>query len=423
MFKITSNEPPEFCPWNNFLEQVTRMEPYLGDLAKWSDILRYPKRVLIVSVPISLDDGTLAHFEGFRVQHNISRGPAKGGLRFHPQTSLNEIMALAGWMTIKNAALNLPYGGAKGGIRIDPTKCSPGELERVTRRYISELGRMIGPQKDIPAPDMGTYEQIMAWIMDTYSVDTGSTETGVVTGKPVALGGSLGRKEATGRGVAVIAQEAAKMYNILLKNARVIVQGFGNVGSISAKVMVEMGAKVVAIQDVENTFYNENGIDIFAAIRHAEEHRTLEGFSEAERISTEEFWDIPNDITIPAAMEGQITPKRAKRIDTRMVVEGANGPTTPTAETILQERGIPIIPDIIANAGGVTVSYFEWVQDFSSFFWDEEEINRKMERILLYAFKNVCECAEENKVSLRVAAFIVACRRILHARKMRGLYP
>lgn len=410
-------------PWASFLEQIDRVTPHLGRLARWSETMKRPKRMLIVDVPIIRDDGTVAHYEGYRVQHSLSRGPGKGGVRFHPAVTLNEVMALAGWMTIKNAAMNLPYGGAKGGVRIDPRIHSSGELQRITRRYTSEAVGFIGPDRDIPAPDVGTNEQTMAWMMDTYSQNVGVTSTGVVTGKPVALGGSLGRHEATGRGVFIAAREAGKRQGIAIEGANVVVQGFGNVGGIAARMFHDAGARVVALQDHSATVAQAAGIDVHAALAHVAAHGGMEGFSGAESISTENFWQLRSDFFVPAALEGQIAERRAQALQTRIVVEGANGPTTPAADDILKERGILVVPDVLANAGGVTVSYFEWVQDFSSFFWTEEEINRRLEQIMVGAFADVWKLAEERKVSLRTATFIIACHRVLSAREQRGLYP
>ena len=410
-------------PWGNYLQQVDRVTPYLGRLARWAETLKRPKRVLIVDVPIVMDDGSIAHFEGYRVQHNTSRGPGKGGVRFHQDVTLSEVMALSAWMSIKNAAVNVPYGGAKGGIRVDPKTLTNGELERVTRRYTSEIGIIIGPSRDIPAPDVNTNEQIMAWMMDTYSMNTGATATGVVTGKPVALGGSLGRREATGRGAFTVAVEAARRINLEIVGARVAVQGFGNVGGVAGKLFAEAGAHIVAVQDHGGTIFRDSGLDVQALLRHVAAVGTVAGFAESEAMDNDAFWDVPCDILIPAALEQQITKDNASRIKARMVVEGANGPTTPQADDILHERNVLVLPDVIANAGGVTVSYFEWVQDFSSFFWDEAEINARLVRIMKEAFAGVWQVAEANKVSLRTATFTVACERILTARELRGLYP
>ncbi|MGF6725744.1 glutamate dehydrogenase (NAD(P)+) [Paraburkholderia sp. GAS41] len=410
-------------PWGNYLRQVDRVAPYLGSLSRWLETLKRPKRILIVDVPIELDNGTVAHFEGYRVQHNVSRGPGKGGVRYHQDVTLSEVMALSAWMSVKNAAVNVPYGGAKGGIRVDPRTLSRGELERVTRRYTSEIGIIIGPNTDIPAPDVNTNEQIMAWMMDTYSMNQGQTATGVVTGKPITLGGSLGRKEATGRGVFVVAAEAARRIGVDIEGARIAVQGFGNVGGIAARLFQEAGSKLVAVQDHTGTIHKSSGIDAVALLAHVAKTGGVGGFPEADAIAADDFWTVESDILIPAALENQITEKNASKIKTKIVVEGANGPTTTAADDILHDKGILVIPDVVANAGGVTVSYFEWVQDFSSFFWTEDEINQRLERVMREAFAAVWQVSSEQKVSVRTAAFIVACKRILEARELRGLYP
>ena len=410
-------------PWGNYLRQVDRVAPYLGPLSRWLETLKRPKRILIVDVPIELDNGTVAHFEGYRVQHNVSRGPGKGGVRYHQDVTLSEVMALSAWMSVKNAAVNVPYGGAKGGIRVDPRTLSRGELERMTRRYTSEIGIIIGPNTDIPAPDVNTNEQIMAWMMDTYSMNQGQTATGVVTGKPITLGGSLGRREATGRGVFVVGCEAARRIGFDIEGARIAVQGFGNVGGIAARLFQEAGSKIVAVQDHTGSLYKSTGLDSAALLEHVAKTGGVGGFAGADPVSNEEFWTIETDILIPAALENQITEKNAHKIRTKIVVEGANGPTTTAADDILHDKGILVIPDVVANAGGVTVSYFEWVQDFSSFFWTEDEINQRLERVMREAFAAVWQVSSEQKVSVRTAAFIVACKRILQAREMRGLYP
>ena len=410
-------------PWGNYLKQVDRVTPYLGHLSRWVETLKRPKRILIVDVPIELDNGTIAHYEGYRVQHNLSRGPGKGGVRFHQDVTLSEVMALSAWMSVKNAAVNVPYGGAKGGIRVDPKQLSRAELERLTRRYTSEIGLIIGPTQDIPAPDVTTNGQVMAWMMDTYSMNTGATATGVVTGKPVELGGSLGRIEATGRGVFTVGAAAAQRINLPLPGARVAVQGFGNVGGTAGKLFAEAGARVVAVQDHTGTICHSSGLDVPALLAHVKAHGGVGGFAGAEAMAPADFWGVACDILIPAALEGQITQDNAARIQAKLVIEGANGPTTPEADDILHDKGVLVLPDVIANAGGVTVSYFEWVQDFSSFFWSEDEINARLVRIMKEAFDGVWQVAQEHRVSLRTATFIVACTRILRAREMRGLYP
>jgi glutamate dehydrogenase (NAD(P)+) len=415
--------PTANSPWGTYLSQVDRVVPYLGHLSRWAETLKRPKRALIVDVPIEMDNGDVAHFEGYRVQHNLSRGPGKGGVRYHPDVTLEEVMALSAWMTVKCAAVNLPYGGAKGGIRVDPKALSLKELERMTRRYTSEIGIIIGPQRDIPAPDVNTNGQIMAWMMDTYSMNTGTTATGVVTGKPIHLGGSLGRVKATGRGVFVTGREAARRLALPLDGARVAVQGFGNVGSSAAELFAQAGAKIVAAQDHTGTIYNSNGFDIADITAHVKARGGVGGFAGAEAMDGEAFWDVACDILIPAALEGQITADRAQRIKARLVLEGANGPTVPTADDILAERGVLVVPDVICNAGGVTVSYFEWVQDFSSFFWTEDEINVRLDKIMVDALKKIWDTADKHKITLRTATFAVACERILIAREERGLYP
>jgi len=415
--------PQADSPWGTFLAQVDSVVPHLGHLARWVETLKHPKRCLIVDIPIELDNGSVAHFEGYRVQHNLSRGPGKGGVRFHPKVNLEEVMALSAWMTVKNAAVNLPYGGAKGGVRVDPHQLSLKELERLTRRYTSEIGLIIGPDKDIPAPDVNTNAQIMAWMMDTYSMNTGSTATGVVTGKPIPLGGSLGRVNATGRGVYVVGRTVASKLQIPLQGARIAVQGFGNVGSVAASMFAENGAKLVCAQDHSATLMNDNGIDAAALAAHTRSTGAIVGFDGADNIAEEDFWSVPSDILIPAALEGQITQERASRLKTKIVLEGANGPTTTAADLLLHDRGIMVVPDVIANAGGVIVSYFEWVQDFSSFFWTEEEIYQRLDKILLGALEHIWQTHVDLAIPLRTAAFVVACTRVLNAREERGLYP
>lgn len=415
--------PSPESPWGTYLTQVDRVIPYLGSLGKLADSLKRAKRALVVDVPIELDNGTVAHFEGFRVQHNLNRGPGKGGVRYHPDVTLEEVMALSAWMSIKNAAVNLPYGGAKGGIRVDPKKLSLKELEKLTRRYTSEIGLIIGPHSDIPAPDVNTNGQIMAWMMDTYSMNTGATATGVVTGKPIHLGGSLGRVKATGRGVFVTGREAAQRKGLNLSGARVAVQGMGNVGTAAVELFQQAGSKIVAAQDHTGTVYRDSGMDVAALSEHVRNTGGVAGFAGGEAMKNEEFWDVACDILIPAALEGQINVDRAKRIKAKLVLEGANGPTHPAADDILADRGVLVVPDVICNAGGVTVSYFEWVQDFSSFFWTEDEINQRLDKIMVDALARIWALADQHKITLRTATFAVACERILAARQERGLYP
>jgi len=411
-------------PWETYLVQIDRVEPHLSaELRPLAPLLTRPKRALIVDVPIRLDNGEIAHFEGYRVQHNLSRGPGKGGIRYHPDVTLAEVMALSAWMTVKNAVVNVPFGGAKGGVRVDPKVLSMSELERLTRRYTSEINILLGQDKDIPAPDINTNEQVMAWIMDTFSMNEGKTSMGVVTGKPISLGGSLGRKDATGRGVFVATVEAARRLGTQIEGAKVAIQGFGNVGEASARLFANAGAKVVALQDSSGTIANPAGLDVRAVKAWRQQNGSLIGAPGAETIAHDAFWSVDADILVAAAMENQITARNAGSIKARILTEGANGPTTPEADLILQENGVIVIPDVLANAGGVTVSYFEWVQDISAFFWTEEEINARLDRIMREAFAAVWDAAQAKGVVLRTAAFVLGCERVLLAHKLRGLYP
>ena len=411
-------------PWETYLVQIDRVEPHLAaELRPLAPILTRPKRALIVNVPIRLDNGEIAHFEGYRVQHNLARGPGKGGIRYHPDVTLAEVMALSAWMTVKNAVVNVPFGGAKGGIRVDPKALSMPELERLTRRYASEINILLGQDKDIPAPDINTNEQVMAWIMDTFSMNEGKTAMGVVTGKPVSLGGSLGRKDATGRGVFVATVEAARRMSLDIAGARVAVQGFGNVGEAAARLFADAGAKVVALQDGSGSIRNPGGLDVRAAKAWRQHNGSLIGAPGSEPIAPEAFWGIDADVMVAAAMENQITAANAGLIRARLLTEGANGPTTPEADLILQDNGVTVIPDVLANAGGVTVSYFEWVQDISAFFWTEDEINARLDRIMREAFAAVWDAATAKGVPLRTAAFVLGCERVLQAHAQRGLYP
>ena len=429
MSQQTSHDLPSYLdpdnpgPWAIFLEQVDRVAPYMGELSKWTDTLKHPERSLIVDVPVRLDDGSIAHFEGYRVQHSLNRGPGKGGVRFHQEVTLSEVMALSAWMSVKTAVVGLPFGGAKGGIRVDPRKYSQGEMERITRRYTHEISSVIGVNRDIPGPDVNTNAQTMAWMMDTYSMHAGATQPGIVTGKPIALGGSLGRVEATGRGVFIVGVAAAKDAGIDLTGVRISIQGFGNVGGTAARLFNEVGAIVVAVQDHTGTIYDPNGLDVEALLTHVKLTGGVGGAANTTAIAADEFWAIDTDILIPAALEGQITKHNANAVRARIVVEGANGPTTPEADDILTSKGIVIVPDVLANAGGVTVSYFEWVQNSSSFYWSVEEINQRLEKIMLDAYHALTATAKQHEVSLRTAAFITACTRILQARELRGLYP
>ena len=385
-------------------------------------ILTHPKRQIVVSCPIQMDNGEIEVFTGYRVQYNISLGPAKGGIRYHPNVTLDEVKALAAWMTWKCAVAHIPFGGAKGGIICDPTRMSRRELEALTRRYVAEIVDAIGPEKDIPAPDVNTNEQIMAWFMDTYSMHVGHTMTAVVTGKPLELGGSLGRREATGRGVMITAREIAKHVGFPLQGASVAVQGFGNVGSISAQLIAEQGARIVAITDWMGGVHNEKGLDIPRLIDYAGQHRSVAGFPGGEAIDNEKMLALPVDILVPAALENQITMENARDVQAKVIIEGANGPTTPEAHRHLHSRGVTVVPDILANSGGVTVSYFEWVQDRHGYFWSEQEVNNRLEAKMCEAIDAVLKTATKYKTDLRTAAYIVAISRVATVTRMRGMY-
>jgi glutamate dehydrogenase (NAD(P)+) len=385
-------------------------------------ILTHPKRQITVSCPIQRDNGQIEVFTGYRVQYNITLGPAKGGIRYHPDVSLDEVTALAAWMTWKCAVAQVPFGGGKGGIICDPTRMSKRELEALTRRYTAEIIDAIGPEKDVPAPDVNTDAQIMAWFMDTYSMHVGHTETAVVTGKPVEMGGSLGRREATGRGVMIIARESARHLGFELKGSTVAVQGFGNVGSIGAELMHEQGARIVAATDWKGGVYNATGLDMPALLRWAGEHKTVAGFPGAEALTNDQLFGLDVDILVPAALENQITAANQAVIRAKMVIEGANGPTTPDAHQALHQRGVFVVPDILANAGGVTTSYFEWVQDRHGYFWSEKEVNEKLEIKMVQAFDAVLATAKQYTVDMRTAAYIVAINRVATVTRMRGMY-
>jgi len=385
--------------------------------------LASPVKQVIVSIPVVMDNGKIKVFEGYRVIHDNVLGPSKGGIRFSPDVNLEEVKALAAWMTWKCAVVNVPFGGAKGGIRCNPKELSKNELERLTRRYTANLLEVFGPDRDIPAPDMNTDEQVMAWIMDTYSMNSLKTETAVVTGKPIILGGSQGRKEATGRGVVTVTLAALSKMGLMPNKTTVAVQGFGNVGSISAELMYEQGAKIIAISDISGGYYNAAGIDIPDALEYMNSNnRSLEGYAKAEKISNEELLELHCDVLIPAAKEDQIGRHNAHKIRARIVSEGANGPVTANADAILEENGVMVIPDILANAGGVTVSYFEWVQDRQGYFWTEERVNRRLNRMMRSAFDNLYSVSEEYKITLRQAAYVYAIDRVAATLKLRGIY-
>ncbi|MCZ8205422.1 Glu/Leu/Phe/Val dehydrogenase [Gemmatimonas sp.] len=385
-------------------------------------ILRNPEKQLIVSVPVMLDNGDVEVFTGYRVLYNTSRGPAKGGIRFDLNVTLEEVKALAAWMTWKCAVVNLPFGGAKGGVICDPLSMSVGELERVTRRYTKGIISLLGPDTDVPAPDVNTNERVMAWLMDTYSMHVGRTENAVTTGKPVEMGGSLGRKEATGRGCMLVTKEALQHLGMDIKGARVAVQGFGNVGSIAAKLMAEQGARIVAISDRAGAFHNAQGIDVDAAIRHVQQHRSLEGFTGGDAIDADDLLTLDVDVLVPAALENVITTKNAPRIRAKVICEGANGPTTAAADPILEEKGIFVIPDILANAGGVTVSYFEWVQDRMGYFWSEAVVNERLGDIMTRSFADVLQLSKQHRVNMRTAAYMLSISRVATVHRLRGIY-
>ncbi len=385
-------------------------------------VLRQPEKQIIVSVPIQRDNGEIEVFTGYRVLHNTSRGPAKGGIRFDPKVTLDEVKALAAWMTWKCAVVNIPFGGAKGAVVCDPSALSITEIERITRRYTAALIDVLGPDSDIPAPDLNTSERIMAWIMDTYSMHKRHAVTGVVTGKPIEMGGSLGRREATGRGCVIAIKQAAQHLGFQLQGARAAVQGFGNVGSVAAKMLAQEGAKVVALSDISGTYYRAEGIDVEDALRWVQDHRYLAGYPRAEAIGGEELLTLDVDILLPAAVANVITRKNARQIKAKVICEGANGPTTSGADRILEENGVFVVPDILANAGGVTVSYFEWVQDRAAYFWDEETVNQRLETMLCRAFRDVLSVSQRYGVNLRTAAYMLAIERVAAVHRLRGLY-
>ncbi len=410
-------------PYENALQQLEIVAEHLGLDPGLHEVLKYHQRELTVHFPVKMDNGTTRVFTGFRVQHNLARGPAKGGLRYSPKTDIDEVRALAMWMTWKCALLGLPYGGAKGGVLCDPNAMSQGELERLTRRYTTEIDLLIGPESDIPAPDMGTNAQTMAWIMDTYSMHRGHTYPAVVTGKPVSIGGSEGRLDATGRGIVIMAREAARRMGMELEGATIAVQGFGNVGSVAARIFHEHGAKVVAVCDALGGLYNPEGLDIPSLLECSRRDGTLTTHPGGKKINSEELLELDVDILVPAALENQITSANANRVKARLIVEGANGPVTPAADQILDDRGIVLVPDILANAGGVVVSYFEWVQDLQSFFWEEDEVNNRMEQMMMRAYQSVIDVADRDHVSLRLAAYILGVQRVAEATTIRGMYP
>jgi len=387
------------------------------------EMLKYPARELTVNFPVQLNGKDIEIFTGYRVQHNSARGPCKGGIRYHPDVTLDEVRALAMWMTWKCAVVNIPYGGAKGGVICNPKEMSQAELEGLTRRFTSEIGIIIGPEKDIPAPDVYTNPQIMAWMMDTYSMNKGYVVPGVVTGKPISIGGSEGRNEATARGCVFTIREALKHLKMDPKKASVAVQGYGNAGSIAARLIHELGCTVIAVSDSKGGAYNADGIDPIKILEHKRKTGTVKGFGNTESISNRELLELPCDILIPAALEGQITKKNADNIKTKIIGEAANGPTSPEADKILYENGIMMIPDILANAGGVTVSYFEWAQDLQSLFWTEQQVNEKLEGVMVRSFYDVLGIAKKENVGMRMAAYILGVKRVIEAIMLRGIFP
>jgi glutamate dehydrogenase (NAD(P)+) len=418
---IPSSEK-ETNPWVSAEARFDEAAELLGLDEGLRKILRSPALELKVSVPVMLDDGRYEVFTGYRVHHSIVRGPAKGGIRFAPDVTLDEVRALSAWMTWKCAVVNIPFGGAKGGVICDPDVLSPGELERITRRYTSEIMDIIGPDRDVPAPDINTNPQTMAWIMDTYSMHVRHTVTGVVTGKPVALGGSRGRSEATGRGCMIVTMQALRKFELDVANTRVVIQGFGNVGGMSARLMARSGFKIICIIEYDGAVYNAAGLDIEALMKHRQETGSITGFAGGEDIDRDSAFFLDCDVLLPAAKENVITTANADRIKAKIICEGANGPTTSEADAILAEKKIFVIPDILANAGGVTVSYFEWVQDRQGFFWNEQLVNGRLEEIMVNSFRDVVSFAEKHKVHNRLAAYMLAIDRVASALQTRGLY-
>jgi glutamate dehydrogenase (NAD(P)+) len=410
-------------PYEVAVEQFMAAADRLNLDEGMKQILAKPKRELTVHFPVKMDDGTLRVFTGHRVQHSLTRGPAKGGIRYHPDVTLDEVRALAMWMTWKCAVVGIPYGGGKGGVVVDPKLLSDLELERLTRRYAAEIACIIGPEVDIPAPDVNTNAQTMAWIMDTISMMRGYPIPGLITGKPIAVEGSLGRNEATARGLQYTLRQAVKETGMTLEGARVVVQGYGNAGSIAARLLHDDGANIIAVSDSKGGIYNPRGIDPMGALRYKQEHGTLDGYGGADPVTNEEILEIECDILVPAALESVITERNASRINTKMIAEAANGPTTPEADRILYDRGIIVLPDILANAGGVTVSYFEWAQNIQGYYWAEDEVNEKLERVMKRAFKDVYETSDTHTVDMRTAAYMLAISRVAEVTRLRGIFP
>jgi glutamate dehydrogenase/leucine dehydrogenase len=420
-----NKEVKKYNPFEQMLSVLDLAAEKLGYTRNDYEALRHPERELTVAVPVEMDDGTLKVFTGYRIQHSSSRGPCKGGIRFHQDVDVDEVRALAAWMTWKCAVVNIPYGGAKGAVAVDPSKLSTRELSRLTRRYTAAILPVLGPERDIPAPDVNTDARIMGWIMDTYSMFKGYAVPGVVTGKPIEIGGSLGRKEATGRGVVTIADEIAFRAGIPMQKAKIAVQGFGNVGGTAARIFYEKGYNVVAVSDVNVGLYNESGLNVEEIWQYAQANRTIKGYSAkgVKEIGNKELLTLNVDILVPAAMENQITEEVAPDIKAKIIVEAANGPTTTRADEILSEKGVIIVPDILANAGGVVVSYFEWVQNLQAIFWDVHEVNSMLKKILIRSFDEVYSLSKEKGVTLRISAYMVALDRVVKAKKIRGIFP
>lgn len=417
----------KYNPYENMLEVLRSAAKMLGLEEKDYIALEYPERELKVSIPVEMDDGSVKVFEGYRVQHSSSRGPCKGGIRYHQDANIDEVKALSAWMSFKCAVANIPYGGAKGAIKVDPSKLSKSELKRLTRRYTAMILPLIGPEKDIPAPDVNTNGEIMGWIMDTYSMMKGYTVPGVVTGKPIEIGGSLGRSEATGRGVMMVTEQLLNKFGKTVSGTKIAIQGLGNVGGTAARLMHKEGFKVIALSDVSGGVYNENGIDVDDVMKFFKENhgKLLKDYKAdgLKRISNEELLTCDCDVLIPAAMENQINEDIAKNMKAKLVVEAANGPTTVEADKVLAERGIKVVPDILANCGGVVVSYFEWVQNIQSVMWEEDEVNKALKKIMVKAFNEVWDSAEDKKTTLRMGAYMVAINRIVSAKKIRAIFP
>ncbi len=409
--------------WATALAQLDEAAAFMGLDPNLHEVFRTPKRILTVSIPVMMDDRHLEVFTGYRVHHSVARGPVKGGIRYHPDVSVEEVKALAMWMTWKCAVVGIPYGGAKGGVKVEPKRLSDGELERLTRRYASEILPFIGPERDIPAPDVNTDERIMAWIMDTFSVNQGYSVPGVVTGKPVSVGGSQGRAGATSRGVVTVTMAALRQLEMPTEGLRVAIQGFGKVGGFAAQLFHDAGFNVIGIADYKGGVYNPRGLNPTSLLRYKAEAETVAGFTGADSITNEELMELDVDILVPAAIEDQITEANADRIKARLIVEGANGPTTPEADRILADRDVTIVPDILANAGGVTVSYFEWVQDIQAYFWSEDEVNARMRAIMERSYEEVRALSEDKGVRLRLAALAIGIGRVAEAHRVRGLFP